>query len=56
LPGELETGFRINEAILRHLTVLVEGPLPIKKPGEPAEAAAEVAAPVAVDDGEEEEF
>jgi small subunit ribosomal protein S6 len=28
VPGELDAGFRINESILRHLTVLVEGPLP----------------------------
>lgn len=27
VPGKLEAGFHINEAILRHLTVLVEGPL-----------------------------
>ena len=27
VPGKLEAGFRINESILRHLTVLVEGPL-----------------------------
>ena len=34
VPGELEAAFRINEAILRHLTVLVEGPLPTRKTGE----------------------
>ena len=49
VPGELETGFRINEAVLRHLTVLVEGPLPTKKFGEAPEVAA-VAVPVAVED------
>lgn len=27
VPGKLESAFRINENVLRHLTVLVEGPL-----------------------------
>jgi small subunit ribosomal protein S6 len=56
VPGELEAAFRINESILRHLTVLVEGPLPTHKSGEehaPAEAVlsadpALAAAPVGV--------
>jgi small subunit ribosomal protein S6 len=46
VPGELETAFRINESILRHLTVLVEGPLPTQKTGEGLEAVQAVAAPV----------
>ena len=45
VPGELEAGFRINETILRHLTVLVEGPLPTKKAGETQDAAAAVMVP-----------
>jgi small subunit ribosomal protein S6 len=39
VPGELEAAFRINESILRHLTVLVEGPLPTRKSGEEQETA-----------------
>ena len=47
VPNELDAGFRINEAVLRHLTVLVEGPLPT--PGSTTDPRAEVAAaPVAV--------
>jgi len=61
VPGELESMFRINETILRHLTVLVEGPLPkartaetegeatstVSDPAEPAPAAQPTAAPTA---------
>lgn len=32
VPARLESMFRINENILRHLTVLVEGPLPRTRP------------------------
>jgi small subunit ribosomal protein S6 len=59
VPGELESMFRINETILRHLTVLVEGPLPKARtaethgetdavapgPAEPAPAPAPAAVP-----------
>lgn len=41
VPGELDAGFRINEAVLRHLTVLVEGPLPM--PGAPTDGRTETA-------------
>ena len=44
VPGKLESMFRINENILRHLTVLVEGPLSIRRGGEPV-ASAPVAQP-----------
>jgi len=37
VPGKLESAFRINENILRHLTVLVEGPLSTGKSGQAAE-------------------
>lgn len=46
VPGELETAFRINESILRHLTVLVEGPLPTQKTAEGLDAAGATTAPV----------
>lgn len=55
VPNELDAGFRINETILRHLTVLVEGPLPTT----PSEAGAEsvgAAAPVAAAPSAAEEF
>jgi hypothetical protein len=42
VPGELEAAFRINESILRHLTVLVEGPLPMRKSGEEQDTTAAV--------------
>jgi small subunit ribosomal protein S6 len=46
VPGKLESMFRINENILRHLTVLVEGPLSLRRAGEfVASAPAEQAAP-----------
>jgi small subunit ribosomal protein S6 len=43
VPGKLESMFRINESILRHLTVLVEGPLTIRRGGDPMAPAAEEA-------------
>jgi|MudIll2142460700_1097286.scaffolds.fasta_scaffold533824_2 small subunit ribosomal protein S6 len=46
VPGELDAGFRINEQILRHLTVLVEGPLPTQATGTAQETAEAVTAPV----------
>lgn len=42
VPGKLESAFRINENILRHLTVLVEGPLSMGR-GEPVAASEEQA-------------
>jgi len=42
VPGKLESAFRINESVLRHLTVLVDGPLLTGRAAE--EAAAESAA------------
>jgi small subunit ribosomal protein S6 len=41
VPGKLESMFRINENILRHLTVLVEGPLTFRRGGDPVAPAAE---------------
>jgi small subunit ribosomal protein S6 len=38
VPAKLESMFRINENILRHLTVLVEGPLTPRRYGEGAGA------------------
>ena len=52
VPGELEAAFRINESILRHLTVLVEGPLPIKKPTEERAAAVAASTPPPTPDAE----
>ena len=46
VPGQLESMFRINENILRHLTVLVEGPLTSKRGVEQAAQTAQ-AVPVA---------
>jgi hypothetical protein len=46
VPGELETAFRINETILRHLTVLVEGPMPTKKLGEGTEGVQAMPVPM----------
>jgi small subunit ribosomal protein S6 len=43
VPGKLESMFRINENILRHLTVLVEGPLTSKRGVEQATQAAHAA-------------
>lgn len=56
VPGELETAFRINESILRHLTVLVEGPLPIKKEGEGLEVAQAVAVPAGTRETADEKY
>jgi small subunit ribosomal protein S6 len=47
VPGKLESMFRINENILRHLTVLVEGPLTSKRGVEQAAHTAHAAPPPA---------
>ena len=55
VPNELDAGFRINESVLRHLTVLVEGPLPL--PGSTTPGSTEsTAAPVAAGQPAREEF
>ena len=64
LPRELERRMKINENVLRYLTVRFEGPIPAKreplKPyaqreaAAPAPAAAPVAAPVVAETTEEE--
>ena len=64
LPRELERRLKINENVLRYLTVRFEGPIPAKreplKPyaqreaAAPAPAAAPVAAPVVAETTEEE--
>lgn len=64
LPRELERRMKINENVLRYLTVRFEGPIPAKreplKPyaqreaAAPAPVAAPVAAPVVVETTEEE--
>ena len=43
VPGSLESMFRINENILRHLTILVEGPLASKRSAEAHMASAKPA-------------
>jgi small subunit ribosomal protein S6 len=55
VPGELDAGFRINESVLRHLTVLVEGPLPTPGSTGPGRAEEAVVAPVAAPETPEEE-
>ena len=42
--SELERRYRLNESMLRHLTVLSEGPMPVPPAAEPAVAAARPAA------------
>jgi len=55
VPNELDAGFRINESVLRHLTVLVEGPLPV--PGAIPGATPELAAaPMAAGQPAEEDI
>ena len=52
VPGKLEAMFRINENILRHLTVLVEGPLTSKRFAETSTAEAMQPGPLALNEAE----